>query len=383
MTWAFSRDDVEGAFFAPYIDMGIFGVSPFETIDADGVGRLVKIAAAEGRATRPGLQLGVCGEHGGDPASVWFFHEAGLDYVSCSPFRVPIARLEAGRAAVRAAAATPGEAPGGPPASGGPGEPGRAQRRARPPYAVEVQVDGLECRPVGTLGSDVQSGDTERWAAEPPKRAGPHRVPARPRAGPAQLRAAQARREDAGSQGRVRRLPAHPADPLARVRADRPGARRRARLRPRPGRRRLPGARPRPPAVRPQRRDGAGRPRGRRRRAGLRRLRGQRPVAAAADPPGAEGARRRPQPHPRHPGRRAQVPVAPEPVRAAATPENVTLHLPAKYGAYSPTLPPSSGSAPARPTAAAAWRRRSWTGPTTWPTPCTTWRTACTRASSP
>jgi pyruvate,orthophosphate dikinase len=100
MTWAFSRDDVEGAFFAPYIDMGVFGESPFETIDRDGVGRLIKIAAAEGRATRPGLKLGICGEHGGDPASVWFFHEAGLDYVSCSPFRVPIARLEAGRAAV-------------------------------------------------------------------------------------------------------------------------------------------------------------------------------------------------------------------------------------------------------------------------------------------
>jgi pyruvate,orthophosphate dikinase len=100
MTWAFSRDDVEGAFFAPYLDLGVFGVSPFETLDAGGVGRLVKIAAAEGRATRPELKLGVCGEHGGDPASVWFFHDAGLDYVSCSPFRVPIARLEAGRVAV-------------------------------------------------------------------------------------------------------------------------------------------------------------------------------------------------------------------------------------------------------------------------------------------
>jgi pyruvate, orthophosphate dikinase len=100
MTWAFSRDDVEGAFFAPYIDKGIFGVSPFEAIDPAGVGRLIKIATAEGRAARPGLKLGICGEHGGDPASVWFFHEAGLDYVSCSPFRVPVARLEAGRAAV-------------------------------------------------------------------------------------------------------------------------------------------------------------------------------------------------------------------------------------------------------------------------------------------
>jgi len=100
MTWAFSRDDVEGAFFSPYIAKGIFGVSPFETLDVAGVGRLINIAAAEGRATKPGLKLGICGEHGGDPASVWFFHDAGLDYVSCSPFRVPIARLEAGRAAV-------------------------------------------------------------------------------------------------------------------------------------------------------------------------------------------------------------------------------------------------------------------------------------------
>jgi pyruvate, orthophosphate dikinase len=100
MTWAFSRDDVEGAFFSPYIAKGVFGVSPFEAIDIDGVGRLIKIAVAEGRAIRPNLKLGVCGEHGGDPASVWFFHEIGLDYVSCSPFRVPIARLEAARAAV-------------------------------------------------------------------------------------------------------------------------------------------------------------------------------------------------------------------------------------------------------------------------------------------
>ncbi|HTZ26513.1 MAG TPA: pyruvate, phosphate dikinase [Streptosporangiaceae bacterium] len=100
MTWGFSRDDVEGAFFSRYIDLGIFGVSPFESIDRDGVGRLVRISVEEGRATRPDLHVGVCGEHGGDPDSVHFFHEAGLDYVSCSPFRVPVARLEAGRAAV-------------------------------------------------------------------------------------------------------------------------------------------------------------------------------------------------------------------------------------------------------------------------------------------
>ena len=98
--WGFSRDDVEAAFFAAYLDKGVFTVSPFETLDAIGVGRLVQIAVAEGRAARPGLKIGVCGEHGGDPESVHFFHEVGLDYVSCSPFRVPIARLEAGRAAV-------------------------------------------------------------------------------------------------------------------------------------------------------------------------------------------------------------------------------------------------------------------------------------------
>ncbi len=99
-TWGFSRDDVEAAVFATYLDKGVFTVSPFETIDAAGVGRLVQIGADEGRAAKPGLKLGVCGEHGGDPESVHFFHQVGLDYVSCSPFRVPIARLEAGRAAV-------------------------------------------------------------------------------------------------------------------------------------------------------------------------------------------------------------------------------------------------------------------------------------------
>jgi len=100
MGWGFSRDDVEGAFFSRYLELGIFGVSPFESIDVEGVGRLVKIAVEEGRAARPDLKVGVCGEHGGDPDSVHFFHSVGLDYVSCSPFRVPIARLEAGRAAV-------------------------------------------------------------------------------------------------------------------------------------------------------------------------------------------------------------------------------------------------------------------------------------------
>ncbi|MGV9765495.1 pyruvate, phosphate dikinase [Micromonospora tulbaghiae] len=102
MTWAFSRDDVEGAFFSTYLERGIFPVSPFESIDATGVGRLVRLAVAEGRAARPDLTVGVCGEHGGDPDSIGFFAAAGLDYVSCSPYRVPVARLAAGRAAVEA-----------------------------------------------------------------------------------------------------------------------------------------------------------------------------------------------------------------------------------------------------------------------------------------
>ncbi len=99
-TWGFSRDDVEGAFFAQYTANGVLSVSPFETLDVKGVGQLVQIAVERGRATRPDLTLGVCGEHGGDPESIRFFDAVGLDYVSCSPFRVPIARLEAGRAAI-------------------------------------------------------------------------------------------------------------------------------------------------------------------------------------------------------------------------------------------------------------------------------------------
>jgi len=99
-TWGFSRDDVEASFFATYLDRGIFTVSPFESLDVDGVGALIKIAVDKGRATRPDIKLGVCGEHGGDPESIKFFHDVGLDYVSCSPFRVPVARLEAGRVSI-------------------------------------------------------------------------------------------------------------------------------------------------------------------------------------------------------------------------------------------------------------------------------------------
>jgi pyruvate,orthophosphate dikinase len=98
----FSRDDVESAFVPVYMEKGFIDRSPFETIDGPGVGWLVRLASWVGRETKPDLKLGICGEHGGDPASIDFFHEAGLDYVSCSPFRVPIARVAATQAALRA-----------------------------------------------------------------------------------------------------------------------------------------------------------------------------------------------------------------------------------------------------------------------------------------
>jgi len=99
MTFAFSRDDA-GRFLTDYLQKEILEKDPFQTLDTEGVGRLVRMAVEEGRAARPKLKLGICGEHGGDPASIAFCHGAGLDYVSCSPFRVPIARLAAARAAI-------------------------------------------------------------------------------------------------------------------------------------------------------------------------------------------------------------------------------------------------------------------------------------------
>ncbi len=95
-----SRDDA-GKFLGDYVRMGIYERDPFASIDVDGVGQLVSIAVEKGRAAKPGLKLGVCGEHGGDPASIEFFARVGLDYVSCSPYRVPVARLAAAQAALR------------------------------------------------------------------------------------------------------------------------------------------------------------------------------------------------------------------------------------------------------------------------------------------
>ncbi len=104
MTLGFSRDDVEGRFMSEYLEYKLLKDNPFETLDQTGVGALVKMAVEQGRATRPGIKLGICGEHGGDPRSVDFCHRVGLDYVSCSPYRVPIARLAAAHAALGSAA---------------------------------------------------------------------------------------------------------------------------------------------------------------------------------------------------------------------------------------------------------------------------------------
>jgi pyruvate,orthophosphate dikinase len=102
MTLGFSRDDIEGRIMAPYVEQGLLKANPFDTLDQTGVGQLVEIAAKKGRQAKPDLKLGVCGEHGGDPDSIYFLYGAGLDYVSCSPFRVPIARLAAAQAVLGA-----------------------------------------------------------------------------------------------------------------------------------------------------------------------------------------------------------------------------------------------------------------------------------------
>ena len=103
MTFGFSRDDIEGRFMSEYLEYKLLADNPFDTLDVAGVGQLVRMGVERGRAARPGLKLGICGEHGGDPRSVGFCHEVGLDYVSCSPFRVQVARIAAGQAALRGA----------------------------------------------------------------------------------------------------------------------------------------------------------------------------------------------------------------------------------------------------------------------------------------
>jgi pyruvate,orthophosphate dikinase len=101
MTFGYSRDDAEARFLLQYVEDGILPKNPFQTIDRDGVGELMKMAVEKGRAVRPNLEVGICGEHGGDPDSIEFCHLINQNYVSCSPFRVPIARLAAAQAAIK------------------------------------------------------------------------------------------------------------------------------------------------------------------------------------------------------------------------------------------------------------------------------------------
>jgi pyruvate,orthophosphate dikinase len=109
----FSRDDAEGKFLTHYLEDGVLEKNPFETLDVEGVGDLMQIAVERGRSTKPDIKLGICGEHGGDPKSVAFCHDLGLDYVSCSPYRVPLARLAAAQAAIAASGAVAYAAAGG------------------------------------------------------------------------------------------------------------------------------------------------------------------------------------------------------------------------------------------------------------------------------
>ena len=99
-TFGYSRDDAEGKFLGQYVEMGVFEQNPFAQLDRDGVGGLMTIAAEKGRKTRPGIQIGICGEHGGNPSSIAFCNSLNFNYVSCSPFRVPVARLSAALAAM-------------------------------------------------------------------------------------------------------------------------------------------------------------------------------------------------------------------------------------------------------------------------------------------
>jgi len=103
MTFGFSRDDVEGRMMEAYLELGLLPGNPFDMVDFDGVGELVRLGVERGRATKPDLKIGVCGEHGGQPESIAMFYDAGLNYVSCSPFRVPVARLAAAQAVLAAA----------------------------------------------------------------------------------------------------------------------------------------------------------------------------------------------------------------------------------------------------------------------------------------
>jgi pyruvate,orthophosphate dikinase len=145
-TFGLSRDDT-GPVLKTYLEKEIYPVDPFVSVDRDGVGALMKIGAAGGRSTRPGLKLGICGEHGGDPASVAFCHEIGLDYVSCSPYRLPIARLAAAQAALREAAKD------------------KARRKVKAKPARRAHVNGAPARSGRTAKASARRGGSTRARA--------------------------------------------------------------------------------------------------------------------------------------------------------------------------------------------------------------------------
>ena len=171
MTFGFSRDDVEGRMMSAYLELGLLARNPFEVVDADGVGELIRLAVERGRAARPDLKIGVCGEHGGDPTSIGTFYDAGLDYVSCSPFRVPVARLAAAQAVLGGRATRTGHRGRRRRAAAGPAKKAAASR-GRQGAAGQAVPNG---RGQGAEGDDREddrrtSGDGEAAPRRPPRR---------------------------------------------------------------------------------------------------------------------------------------------------------------------------------------------------------------------
>ena len=185
MTFGFSRDDVEGRMMSAYLDKGLIPHNPFETVDPDGVGELVRLGVTRGRASRPDLKVGVCGEHGGDPESIAVFGDAGCDYVSCSPFRVPIARLSAAQWVLAVAA--------------------RAQVGTRRP---RKQARSAATRPAGTRRAGTRKAATKRAASKKSaasKKRSPatKRSPAKARTATTTRRTGAPRARAAGTRGRA------------------------------------------------------------------------------------------------------------------------------------------------------------------------------------
>jgi pyruvate,orthophosphate dikinase len=161
MTFGFSRDDVEGRMMSAYLEAGLIPRNPFDVVDPDGVGELVRLGVDRGRAVRPELKIGVCGEHGGDPASIATFYAAGLDYVSCSPFRVPVARLAAAQAVLAAPAPTPRRSATSRDRTGGSG---RRATSGRPARAGAAKAPGTARRPATTATRATARATTKRDA---------------------------------------------------------------------------------------------------------------------------------------------------------------------------------------------------------------------------